>query len=351
MVSKPGGGGGFNVNQPPPPDINDLVNRQFDLNVRTANFLDPLNRPNTFGPFGSSTFGVDENGRVTLTTTPSPQAQQAINQNFDFQNDLFRLGQDFFSNADSIIREPLDIGDLGLNPLIQNIDLGRVGLQLDVPGILELTEAGKPIEDATFDLFNRRLQPEFERLEGRLAQDLANRGLPVGGLAQSGALESFGRTRNDAFQNALSTSVLAGRDERARLFGAMLQEAGFENAAQLSQEGFNNAAILNEANFSNAARQTGINEAAFERNQALNTLRALQGASGGFTPLPQQSPFTPISFAAPDLLGSELGLFGLQLQAAQASDQARREQQASGFKGITDLLGAGITAGAPFIFG
>lgn len=317
----------FGVSFPTPPDINQLVQQQQDLNLQTAGQLDLLNRPNQFGLFGSTVFDTNDDGRTTVTTTPSPQVQTALNNIFNLQNRISGVANQFLSNADSIIREPLDIGDLeDIGDLVASVNL-----QTDIPNIFDITENAQPVEDATFNLFRRRLDPIFAERERALIQDIANRGLPVGSEASNLALDRFGRERNEAFLNAADQAVLAGRDERARLFQALLSEAGFENAA-----------VLNQANFQNVARQQGINEAVLERNQALNTLLQLQGASGGFVPLPQTLPFTPIQFQAPDLLNASLGLFGLQGQQAAALARASAANQSSKFGGVADIIGAGI---------
>lgn len=325
--SKPGGNSAFGVTFPTAPDVNQLVQDQLGLNRQVASELDLINRPNTFGLFGQSVVGQDPSGRATITTTPTPQVASALDTAFRVQGDIGRIATNFFRNADSIIAEPLDIGDLeDIGDLVPSVNL-----QTDIPNILSLTEDSRPVEDATFNLFQRRLDPIFAEQERSLIQDLANRGLPVGSQASNLALDRFGRERSDAFLNAADQAVLAGRDERARLFQALLSEAGFENSA-----------VLNQANFQNAARQQGINEALLEKNSALNTGLALAGGTQNFLPLPQQLPFTPIQFQAPDLVGNSLGLFGLQGQQAAALAQANQKAQSSKFGGIADIVGAGI---------
>ena len=321
--------GGSSFRQPATPNIPELISGQLDLNREVAGDLDLLNRANLVGPFGTSTFGVND-GRVQITTTPSPEAQRALNQRYNAQNTLYNLFQDFRFGADSIIREPFDIGDLeDIGDLVASVNL-----QTDIPNILDLTEAGQPVEDATYNLLTRRMDPFYEERERRLVQDLANRGLPVGGEAREGAIGRFERGMGEQYLNAADRAVLAGRDERARLFQAMLGEAQFENLA-----------TLQGAEFQNRARQQGINEALAERNANLSTLFGLAQGATGFTPMPQAAQAVPISYAAPDLLGSELSLYGLQSRLAQAQDAARREEASQNNQALASLLGAGIRAG------
>lgn len=155
--------------------------------------------------------------------------------------------------------------------------------------------AGETYQDA----YMRRLQPQIQQSRDKLNQDLANRGIDIG---------------SEAYQRA------------------MFQQAQRENDLLLgaTTQGFGTGL---------SARQQGFTEAAYQRNEPLNTLNAVrtgaQVTNPSFVSVPQQA-----TTKGADLLGAATA----EGNYNTASANAQAAQNAGMTSGLFSLASTGVMA-------
>ncbi len=316
---------------PSAPDPVQLAAAQGTANVEAAEAQARLNRINEVTPLGSVTFSEQQD----------PTFQTALHE-FNAQNpQVTGGGGGLFSNlAGQFGPQPPDPSDfpstftrtteltptgqltleqqqaLGLSlSQLANQQAGRVGETLGTPldfsgapQLPQIDEAARlRIEDALFGRQASRLNQRFGDEQDRLDVILANQGIQRGSEAFSESQESFGRTRNDAFDIALQNAIAGGAQEQGRLFG--LQQA---------------------------ARNQGIGEIQTLRNQPINDISAL--LSNSQLSIPNFGAIPQVGVAPPDILGAN----------ALALNQGNlRAQQGSQFQ--NNLFGLGGSLGAAAI--
>lgn len=178
----------------------------------------------------------------------------------------------------------------------------------------------KAVEDAIYGQATSRLDPMFAQREDRLRQSMANKGLPLGyqpGGEYTGAnaeFDQFGRDKNDAYNQAIYSSIMGGGQEESRQIGNILGIQG---------QDFNQG--LASAQLANQARQQNFGENMQTRQQQLAELYALGG--GGYT--------QPASFV--NSPGVDVSQYYQMLQNAQMGNA---QNNAAGKGGMTSLLGS-----------
>ena len=326
---------------PPAPDPVATAQAQSQYNRQAAIDNAALNRINTITPWGSDTYKITGTGPDGLPTyerniSLSPDQQAALdasNKITKSANDLalaqfsrvndtlgtkwdtsglpaaatgvaFDMGNIQNSlpgagNIQRLVAQPQrqvqydiadagsiqrDIGDVG------NIQMrsqpGRIGLQGDLsfnraPALVggdTLARVGQGVSDAIYGSAKRNLDPRYEQEERQVANDLANRGIPVGSAAFDTAMSNFRQSRDSAYADAQDRATQGAVSAANTLFGQGLAarqqgvseattQGQFRNAAQ-GQEFGQNATSMQLANAAQAqqfaqqqARQQALNQA------------------------------------------------------------------------------------------
>ena len=278
---------------PAAPDPAATAAAQGAINKETAIAQARLNQYNEVTPYGSSSYTptgetVDGIDQFVRTTTLDP-AQQAI---LDKQTES------------SLALEGL-AGD----------QLGRISENLSTPYSFEgfpaapLADAGarQQVIDSLYDQFKSRLDPRFADERTALETRLATQGIPVGSDAFNDAVESQGRTRNDAYDQALRSSISGGGAEQSRLFG-----------------------------LGGSARDRAIGEYERQRNAPLNEMSALRSGTQITNPQFSATPNTGISNA--DITGPT----ALQYQGQMAGFDAANQRNAGMMSGLFGLGAAAL---------
>lgn len=306
-----GKGGGGSV-----PSINasDLIQQQAEQN-----------RFNQYGPSGNLTWGtVGKNGTFQPTTG---QAAAQVTES-PFQSWYRQGGEDIAGSlmsqaATRIHNLPLSpINTTQLPGLQGSIDWSKIG---SVPTSDKFQAMADQLTDATYNAGYQRLLPEIQRQEGRLEQQLSNRGLPIGGEAWGDAWAQQDRSTNDALSKLALDSVGMGRQEQSRLFG--LDLTGRNQQLQDQLTGINTG---------NTARAQGLQEQQALRASELGELASMLGLQG-VTPVGFQSFFAPNAI---DVTGP----YQLSQNAAIANQQARQNAASGLWGGLSSLGGAGLLA-------
>ena len=92
------------------------------------------------------------------------------------------------------------------------------------------TELRARAEDAAYTRSTNRLDPRFQQEAQAMEVKLRNRGLRDGDEAFKSAMGNFGRTKNDAYEQARLGSVGEGRDESSLLFDQQTKSTDMANA-------------------------------------------------------------------------------------------------------------------------
>ncbi len=93
-------------------------------------------------------------------------------------------------------------------------------------------DARQRAEQAVYNSYVDKLQPQFADQTSDLATRLANQGISVGSEAYSRAMTDLQNNQNNALNQAAYQSVLAGQDAYSKSLNDQLVAAGFTNTAQ-----------------------------------------------------------------------------------------------------------------------
>jgi hypothetical protein len=240
------------------------------------------------------------------------------------------------------------------------------------------------VQDAVYNQATSRLDPRFKQAQDDIAARLAAQGISENSDAYRREQDNFGRTKNDAYNQAVFNAITAGGDEQSRLFKLALagrqqgqdeandtgefantaQQQGYAQSADqaerdLRQEQFNrdlqlrtqgmdltkqnqqfNQGVTN-ANLANTGRQQEIQEQSYDRNIALNDIAALLGTGGGVS-VPQFGNVSQVGVAPPDYQGLVTSNYNQQMAAYNAAQAARAQ-------GIGGILGGAASLGSAAI--
>jgi hypothetical protein len=104
----------------------------------------------------------------------------------------------------------VDYSSLGKMPTLDYSSLGKMPV---ADGAVR-----KRVEDALYRRAQSRLDPRFNQESTQLNDRLARMGFMPGSGASNKSLSNFGRTKNDAYQNAINEAIIGGGTEQSRLF-------------------------------------------------------------------------------------------------------------------------------------
>ena len=295
---------------PPVPDPNQLIAADA-----------AQNRITQFTPYGNLLFGsVGDQGQFVQGDVPEGGTAAAFTQETPFQSNLRLLqenlgiglateaGQQFGQLA---AQTPFDFTQ-GL-PEFQFQDA------TNLPALpTDFEDTRKQVTQSVFDRQLGLLQPEFTRQREDLAQNLANRGIPIGSEAYNQATNRLDTQQSEQTQRLAQAADVAGGAEASRTFGMTLQARNQAIADQLRAN-----------DLSNMARQAQLNERIGLRGQQFNELAALLGG-------PQiQQP----TFFAPSAVNT-LGANQLAMSGANNAFNQGMANYSSGLGGLFDLAGS-----------
>ena len=229
---------------PPPPDYASAARETAAGDLEAARTAAAANRVNQVTPYGKLTYSmnpndVDQWGNAMWTATQSLSPEQQ--KLLDYQNQTSEGLGELTGTGLNYVKGMM------ANPFTTK-DLPSLGF-----------DAGQTYQDAYMD----RLNPQIQQGREQTAQRLANQGITIGSKAYDEAMRVQNQRENDL------------------LLGATTQ--GFGTGL--------------------SARQQGFNEAAYQRNEPLNTLNAVrtgaQVTNPSYVSVPQQA-----TTKGADLLGA-----------------------------------------------
>lgn len=132
-------------------------------------------------------------------------------------------------------------------------------------------QARQQAQDATYNSYMDRLNPQFERQTADYATMLQNKGIPVGSEAYSRAMSDLQDRQNAAVNQAAYQSVLAGQNAYSQSLADQISAGNFGNNAVNSY--YNTTLAANQAqnqaqnDYLNAMLAANQNQAAFNNAQ------------------------------------------------------------------------------------
>ncbi|WP_052119965.1 tail fiber domain-containing protein [Inquilinus limosus] len=180
-----GGGKGGGGSAPQAPDPYESADAQLNANVIAGMITNGMGRTDVTNPYYSVVNKNLGDGRWQQNIVLSPEQQFLLDQ----QNALSAN-----MNAQA--------GDT-----LSNLGTGRY-------------------EDAVYQNYASRLDPQWATQQSNLENQLANQGITRGSAAWSSAMDQMGRSRNDAYAQARNQSVLTGLQARNQLVNEALALSG-----------------------------------------------------------------------------------------------------------------------------
>ena len=220
---------------PAAPDTIGAAYAQAQLDLEKAKQATAANRPiSQETPFGNQWWTDMGNGRWTSKTFLNKPQQQILDQQQKGQLEgakFANTAQDIYSKE--VLKDPASLtaglpswmkldtnglpaaGKLDYNSLggMPNLDYSKLGA---MPVASNATR--KRVEDAIYNRAKSRLDPRINQEERSLNNRLVQMGFMPGAQASNKALSNFGRTKNDAYQNAINEAIMGGGVEQSRLF-------------------------------------------------------------------------------------------------------------------------------------
>lgn len=303
----------------PDPTVTAAAQTKSNIDTANANAnINRTNQVSPWGTLDYShgdTANPDGTYNWTATTKLSPEQQQLLNSSNGISQSLADLGQTQVNNVANTVTKPLDFSKLTnvyQNPLVSNVannprfktnvdggqiqsgvanagkingtvadagsiqrgidtsgvgqyqnqaNYGKIQDNLDtsnVPGLVggnQLYAAMQQAQDAAYKQQQSRLDPQYQQQQHNLENQLTQQGVMQNSDAWNKATESFGRTRNDAYQTAYNNAVNNGNAAEAQLYGQGLAS---------NQNAYSQA--LNTGNFANSAQAQGFGQSLSNAN-------------------------------------------------------------------------------------
>jgi hypothetical protein len=294
--------GGGKGSSPPPPDYTGAAKATAAGDLEAARSASAANRLNQYTPYGSLEYTQN------ATKTLDPKAYQSAldawrsggqqgaepdpNQYMAYNPDAGWAVTQKLSPVEQQLLDYQNKTSIGLGELTGK-GLGYVNNMIQDPfSTKDLASTGFDPGQSYQDAYMKRLQPQISQGREALNTQLANSGIPVGSEAWNRAQMNQANKENDL------------------LLGATTQ--GFGTGL--------------------SARQQGFNEAAYQRNEPINTLNAVrtgaQVTNPNFVSTPQQA-----TTKGADLLGAATAQGNYQTAANNASS-ASQSGMTSGLMGL-----------------
>lgn len=261
---------------PPAPDYTGAAQATAAGNEQAARVAAKANRVSQYTPYGNIVYSQPNPSDQDIwqaNVTLSPAQQQLLDKQNQMSNTLADVGQQGVQYVQGMLNKPFDTSALPKQQI----------------------NAGQTAQDALMS----RLNPQFDRQQASLQQQLANQGIGQGTQAYENAMDEFNRSKNDAYTQAALQGMGIGQQ----------------------------------------ARQQALQEQAYLRNEPINTLNAVRTGSQvtnpSFVGVPQQA-----TTAGPDIMGATQAGYNANL-ANYNSQQAGNNAMMGG---LFSLGGAALGA-------
>lgn len=189
---------------PPAPDYAGAAQAQGAANVETARVQGRMSNPNIISPLGTQTITY-EGDQPTITQKLTPTAEETLAAQQRVQKLLAGLGETGTTQAQKVIGSPFSPTGTAGQGLQTRLDLSNLA-QMPV-------NAGMTGQQAIM----ARLEPQLQRQQAAMENQLANQGITPGSEAYRVAQTQAAQNRNDLLSQAALQGISLDRRTRSRI--------------------------------------------------------------------------------------------------------------------------------------
>lgn len=345
------GGGGKGGSAPPAPDYTGAAQATAAGNKDAAMAAQAGNMINQYTPYGSVTYTQ----RGTSNGVPlwsqnvalSPEQQAAYNKDVAMNAQLQDVGIQGVGYVQSALNKPLAspgqaVGTAGTTQFQTNVNAPtlqtQVGQTQDIQGdvnqpniglqtgaqagqINDPTLLNQQVTDALYKQQTQYLDPQFERSQAKMENQLANQGITRGSEAWNNAMQEAGQQKQQAYESARSSAIGAGTQAASQLFSNQLAGQGQGYQQQLANAQMQNSARAQQLQEALSTGQFANQAQAQQYAQELSNLQTQN------TALTQQFGFGLSNAELANQAANQQ--FAQQLSNAQLQNQAMQQNFAN----------------------
>jgi len=204
---------------PAAPDYTGAAQAQGAANVETARLQGRMANPNIVSPLGSQTVTYKDD-QPTITQQLTPTATETLAAQQRVQKLLAGLGETGATTAQDVISKAFAPTGTAGQGLQTRLDLSNLA-QMPV-------NAGMTGQQAIMS----RLEPQLQRQQAAMENQLANQGITPGSEAYRTAQTQAGQNRNDLLSQAALQGISLDTGARAQGFNEQQSQMAAQNAAQ-----------------------------------------------------------------------------------------------------------------------
>lgn len=283
------------------------------------------NRANQTSPWGNVTWtptaSVDPSSGKPVTTwqqttTLDPTLQSSLTDQLGIQNQRSDLAANTLGQLSGDVSSPVDWNSFQAGG-------GNVAANTTTaPGQLPSAQDERAkAEQAAYASQTADLDPRFAEQQTDLQTQLANKGITEGSDAYSRATSDFGRTKNDAYSQAMTNAINAGGTEAQRNSSMDLASQGQAFQQNLTANSQNFGQDVQSSALASTNRQQAIAEALQQRGFSLNQINAL--VSGQQVAMPDMPNYSGAGKAAGTDLSGAVNAQGNAANAAYGVEQSQ----------------------------
>ncbi|MEN5063563.1 tail fiber domain-containing protein [Achromobacter aegrifaciens] len=285
----------------------------------------------------------------TQTVNLSPEMQALFDQQMKLSQGLAGAQDAALGRVNQMMGTGFDTSSLpGAGQALNMGSLPGMGQALDVnslPGAGFVYDPNMATNTATQAILSR-VNPELDRQQEALRNQLTNQGIAQGSAAWNNAMSSFGQQRNDAVTQAGLQGINLGMQQQGLTYNQQTQNRAMAAALQGQQFAQQNGLRTQEAGLqnqqfsqANQARQQALQEQAYLRSLPLNELNALR--SGSQVQMPEFPGYSQqATTSGPDYTGAAQNTYQSQLGASNAQNASNSGMMG----GLFGLAGTGLGA-------
>jgi hypothetical protein len=306
---------------PAAPDYTAAAEQSAASSAAVTNQQTYANRANQVTPWGQQTWSASPTidpatgqrvSQWTQTTTLSPDQQKALNSQQAITQQRSDIAQNLMGRVQSEYSTPMQWGNLtsfanaptagnsqavtnpyGFNPSSINTSLQQptaqqtsLGPQGNVQssinygnnlgGVQAGPQASSTAGNAAYSQATSRLDPQWQHQQQDLETKLANQGISQNSDAYTRAMQDFGNSKNDAYNQANYSAIQAGVNQGQTEYGEQMGLAQQQALQAQNQGAFGNAAqqqqyqqALSSGQFANQANQAAFGMGSTAQQQQL----------------------------------------------------------------------------------
>lgn len=283
---------------PPPPDYAGAAQAQANSSREVTEQQTWANRPTINTPFGQQTWETTpqwdpSTGQYlntwTQNTNLTPESQAALDSQMRIQQGRSGLAESLLGRAQDEYGDTMDWSQFdqlagtpqgqqfSQNPDVPNYSPEQIQRNLDTENLQNVDPSqryNQDAEDAIYNQWSNRMDPQFTRDTDALRTQLYNSGLKEGDQAYDTEMEKLRQSQGDQRTNAQYQATIGAGEEASRMHGMDLGTRGQQFGERQAGGAFSNSAAQQALQ-----QQLGIGGQEFNQNLTNANRSDTQGAT------------------------------------------------------------------------